>query len=159
MTKRKAEIPPITETEEARIQAQIANDPDAPEMTDEQAAQMRPFSEAMPDLYATWKRRPGRPKAEVTKIPVKLRLDPDVVEGYRATGAGWQTRMNDVLRQGLSPCPSPEAATKVEPTPARLVKVATYAIRSTIAGQPVNTVAEPRGGAIKARKRSKAGSA
>lgn len=159
MTKRKAEIPPVTEAEEARIQAQIANDPDAPEMTDAQAAQMRPFSEAMPDLYATWRRRPGRPKAEVTKVPVKLRLDPDVVEGYRATGAGWQTRMNDVLRQGLRPGRPLEAAAKVEPTPARLVKVATYAVRGTIAGQPANTVAELRGGKTKARRRPKAESA
>lgn len=109
MTKRKADIPPLTEAEEARIQAQIANDPDAPEITDEEAAQMRPFSEAFPDLHAAWKRGPGRPKAEVTKVAIKLRLDPDVVESYRATGPGWQTRMNDVLRRGMSAADEAEA--------------------------------------------------
>lgn len=109
MTKRKADILPITDEEEARIQAQIANDPDAPELTDEQAATARPFGEAFPDLLASWKRRPGRPKAAVTKVAVKLRLDPDVVEGYRATGPGWQTRMNDVLRRGMSATDETEA--------------------------------------------------
>ena len=54
MTKRKANDPPLTEEEEARIQAQIANDPDAPELTDEQAATARPFAEAFPDPYAAW---------------------------------------------------------------------------------------------------------
>ncbi|WP_331254812.1 BrnA antitoxin family protein [Methylobacterium currus] len=109
MTKRNARPQPATDDEEARIQAQIANDPDAPEITDDEAAQMRPFAEAFPDLHTAWKRRPGRPKAEVTKVAVKLRLDPDVVEGYRATGPGWQTRMNDVLRRGMSATDEAEA--------------------------------------------------
>ncbi|CAN7679943.1 BrnA antitoxin family protein [Pseudorhodoferax sp. LjRoot39] len=43
----------------------------------------------------------GRPKAAATKEPVKLRLDPDVVEALRATGDGWQTRINDMLRASL----------------------------------------------------------
>jgi uncharacterized protein (DUF4415 family) len=32
-------------------------------------------------------------------VPVKLRLDPDVVEVLRATGPGWQTRVNRMLRE------------------------------------------------------------
>jgi uncharacterized protein (DUF4415 family) len=32
------------------------------------------------------------------KQHVTLRLDPDVVQHYRAAGPGWQTRINDVLR-------------------------------------------------------------
>lgn len=43
----------------------------------------------------------GRPKASATKEPVKLRLDPDVLEALRATGDGWQTRINDMLRASL----------------------------------------------------------
>lgn len=49
-------------------------------------------------------RRRGRPAgsvARVTKEPVKLRLDPDVVAALRATGDGWQTRINDMLRASL----------------------------------------------------------
>lgn len=47
--------------------------------------------------------RRGRPKAATTKIPVTLRLDPDVLAAFRAGGAGWQTRMNDALRQAIGP--------------------------------------------------------
>jgi uncharacterized protein (DUF4415 family) len=49
-------------------------------------------------------RRRGRPAgsvAAVTKEPVKLRLDPDVLAALRATGDGWQTRINDMLRASL----------------------------------------------------------
>lgn len=42
-------------------------------------------------------------KAEVVvpdnrKVPLKLRLDPDMVEWFRSKGRGYQTRMNAVLR-------------------------------------------------------------
>jgi uncharacterized protein (DUF4415 family) len=43
----------------------------------------------------------GRPKATVTKEPVKLRLDADVLAALRASGEGWQTRINDTLRASL----------------------------------------------------------
>lgn len=50
-------------------------------------------------------RRRGRPAgsvAAVTKEPVKLRLDPDVLAALRATGDGWQTRINAMLRASLA---------------------------------------------------------
>jgi uncharacterized protein (DUF4415 family) len=50
-------------------------------------------------------RRRGRPAgsvAAVSKEPVKLRLDPDVLAALRATGEGWQTRINEMLRASLS---------------------------------------------------------
>lgn len=45
--------------------------------------------------------RRGRPKAASTKEPVKIRLDADVLAALRATGDGWQTRINDTLRASL----------------------------------------------------------
>ena len=45
--------------------------------------------------------RRGRPKAAVTKEPVKIRLDADVLAALRASGEGWQTRINDTLRASL----------------------------------------------------------
>lgn len=45
------------------------------------------------------KRKPGRPKQAVTKQHVTLRLDRSVVDAYRNTGKGWQTRMNADLRR------------------------------------------------------------
>lgn len=41
----------------------------------------------------------GRPKAKVTKVSTTIRLDPDVLEKFRATGPGWQSRINDALRK------------------------------------------------------------
>jgi uncharacterized protein (DUF4415 family) len=41
----------------------------------------------------------GRPKKEATKQAVKIRLDADVVAYFRATGRGWQSRTNNVLRK------------------------------------------------------------
>ena len=48
----------------------------------------------------TWT-RPGRPPAENPKKQVTLRLDPDVLETFRATGKGWQSRINAELRKAL----------------------------------------------------------
>ncbi|AWN50606.1 BrnA antitoxin family protein [Methylobacterium sp. 17Sr1-1] len=99
MTRRRASLPPLTDAEEAEIQAGIAQDPDNPEITAEQFARMRPAGEVLPPaLYAALTRR-GRPKAEVTKVPVTIRLDRDVVEAFKATGDGWQTRMNATLKR------------------------------------------------------------
>ena len=44
----------------------------------------------------------GRPKLVVTKQQVSVRLDPDVIEGLRALGPGWQGRMNTALREWLA---------------------------------------------------------
>lgn len=49
-------------------------------------------------------RKRGRPLGSVqavTKEPVKLRLDADVLAALRASGDGWQTRINEMLRASL----------------------------------------------------------
>ncbi|MBS7350214.1 MAG: BrnA antitoxin family protein [Comamonas sp.] len=49
-------------------------------------------------------RKRGRPVGSTqasTKEPVKLRLDADVLAALRATGDGWQTRINEMLRASL----------------------------------------------------------
>ena len=43
--------------------------------------------------------RRGRPKLEQTKQHVSLRLDPDVIESFKADGPGWQARINEALRK------------------------------------------------------------
>lgn len=45
--------------------------------------------------------RRGRPPVLVPKVSTTIRLDADVLEAYRAEGPGWQTRINEVLRQHL----------------------------------------------------------
>lgn len=85
---------------EAKVQAMIASDPDAPEATDAQLAQAKPFAEAFPALAERMRKNVGgRPKAENPKVAVSLRLDPEVVSCFKAEGPGWQTRMNEALRQ------------------------------------------------------------
>jgi uncharacterized protein (DUF4415 family) len=44
---------------------------------------------------------PGRPAVANPKKQVTLRLDPDVIEKFRATGKGWQSRINAELRKAL----------------------------------------------------------
>lgn len=101
MTKRKASVPPLTDEAERSIQAGIASDPDNPEISAEQFAGMRPAAEVLPPgLYRALTKR-GRPPAENKAVQVTLRVPPAVLEGYKAHGPGWQTRMNDALEAGL----------------------------------------------------------
>lgn len=91
---------PITDEEEAEIQRQIAGDLEAPELTDEQLAQAKPFAEVFPDLAKTMEQeiaRRGRPPLAKTKLPVTIRLNPETVAKFKATGKGWQSRMSEVL--------------------------------------------------------------
>lgn len=48
------------------------------------------------------KRGRGRPPLERPKVAVKIRYDQDVLEAFRESGKGWQTRMNLALRQFLA---------------------------------------------------------
>ncbi len=73
---------------------------DVPELTKEDFAKMRPFKEAMPELYASWKRKRGKQKAP-TKQQVTLRLNREVVDYFKSGGSGWQTRLNDALLESL----------------------------------------------------------
>ena len=43
----------------------------------------------------------GRPAGSGTKISTTIRFDAEVLEAFKATGAGWQTRMNDALKEWL----------------------------------------------------------
>ena len=73
-------------------------DEDTPELTEETAKQLVPAKEFF--AQQGWK-LPGRPKSETPKVSVSIRLDPEVVAGYKAQGPGWQTRMNAVLAESL----------------------------------------------------------
>ena len=85
---------------EATIQRQIREDPDDFELTPDVARKGKPFREALPELAASIDReiaRRGRPPKDVTKQPVTIRLNPETVAKFKATGKGWQTRMSDAL--------------------------------------------------------------
>jgi len=59
---------------------------------------LKPFSALPPSLQAKLR---GRPKAAITKERITIRLSQDVVETFRASGDGWQTRMDAALREWL----------------------------------------------------------
>ncbi len=82
---RKFKLP--TDEEDARITAAAESDPDALPWTEEELERVK----------HTIKR--GRPKSETPKEHITIRLDADIVAALRASGAGWQTRVNDALRE------------------------------------------------------------
>lgn len=53
-------------------------------------------------LAARRKQGERGPQRSPTKQSVSVRYSPDVLEYFRATGAGWQTRMNDALRDWVA---------------------------------------------------------
>lgn len=74
---------------------------DNPEMTEEELKELRPFREVFPELAASIERKLGRPKAETPKKAISLRLDQEVIDRFKATGDGWQSRMNEALRKAV----------------------------------------------------------
>ena len=79
-------------------------DDDNPEWTEEDFARARPIEE-FPELLAAFPKARGRPVGSVkidAKQAVSIRLDPEVLAYFRATGRGWQSRINDVLRKAIA---------------------------------------------------------
>jgi uncharacterized protein (DUF4415 family) len=68
---------------------------DIPELTDEwfDSAELRVGGKVI---------RKGRPPLAMPKQLISLRLDAAVIEGFRVTGPGWQSRINAVLRDHLA---------------------------------------------------------
>jgi len=83
-----------TPEEDAAITAAAMDDPDARPLTDEEWERVKPF-------VRIGARPVGRPKVETPKPKVTVRLSPDVLAHLRATGRGWQTRMDAVLREAV----------------------------------------------------------
>jgi len=53
------------------------------------------------EIQARKRGRPVGSKAKVHKVATTIRFDPDVLAGLRATGRGWQTRVNAAMREWL----------------------------------------------------------
>jgi uncharacterized protein (DUF4415 family) len=79
----------------------ITPDDDIPEMTDADFTAAKSLKQNMPDVVEAMKRGRGRPKVAHPKQRVSLRLDPKIIAAYKATGEGWQSRINEVLARAL----------------------------------------------------------
>ena len=86
MPKLKAGTIMPTPAEDAAITAAALADPDTVPLTDPE------WEEARPQM------RRGRPLGSGTKAQVTLRLDVEVLEKFKASGDGWQTRINEALK-------------------------------------------------------------
>jgi uncharacterized protein (DUF4415 family) len=72
---------------------------DNPEWTVDDFACARPAVEVLPPkLYEALT---GRPKAARPKKSVTIRLDQDVIDHFKAMGAGWQSQINETLRKAV----------------------------------------------------------
>lgn len=78
-----------TPAEDYAINVAAMSDLDAVPFTEAEWVQVKPLV------------RRGRPLGSGTKTQVTLRLDVEVVEKFRASGDGWQTRINDALKSWL----------------------------------------------------------
>ena len=76
-----------TPEEDAAINAGIAADPDTCELTSAEFAELRPLR--------------GRPRVARPKAAMTMRVDADVLDALKASGPGWQTRVNDLLKDAV----------------------------------------------------------
>ena len=65
----------------------------SPSLTDAEWQDVKPFV------------RVGRPKAQITKERITIRLSREVVSAFRATGTGWQTRIDATLKTYIAEHP------------------------------------------------------
>ena len=79
----------------------IDKDGEVRELTTEDFKRFKPLEEANPALAAKIKRGVGErgPQKSPTKIPINIRVSPEVAEYFRAGGKGWQSRIDHVLRE------------------------------------------------------------
>ncbi len=79
-----------TPEEDAEITTAAMSDPDAIPFTDEEWQAAKPFV------------RIGRPPStKPLKVPTTIRFDADVLAALKASGKGWQTRVNEAMRAWL----------------------------------------------------------
>ena len=77
-----------------------------PEWTAAMIAEARRAKEMLPKIFgartaAAMLKPRGRPRSSDSKVAISLRLPPETLARWKATGPGWQTRMAEVLRESL----------------------------------------------------------
>ncbi len=86
-SKRPAVAMPTVEEDKA-ITAAARNDPDAKPLTPKQLKGMVPLRTLR-----------GRPKSDNKKLLISVRYSPEVIAYFKSMGEGWQSRMDEALRE------------------------------------------------------------
>ncbi len=76
-------------------------DEENPEWTPEATAEAKPFGDVFPDMLESWKRGRGRPRAAAPKVTMNFRFAADLVQSLRATGRGYNARVEKLLREAM----------------------------------------------------------
>lgn len=74
---------------------------DTPELSDAELATLQPVRTVPEVARLLPKRGRGRPRRADAKVNLTLRIDPALLDAYRATGDGWQVRMHKALAEGI----------------------------------------------------------
>lgn len=96
-----ADLPTLDDVASGKItldEYEVAHGEDIPEWTEEDFRRARPISD-FPELREALDRARGQrgPQKTPVKERIGLRLDRHIVEHFRATGPGWQSRINAIL--------------------------------------------------------------
>ncbi|MCP4699140.1 MAG: BrnA antitoxin family protein [Gammaproteobacteria bacterium] len=75
------------------IRQAVTDDPDSRILSDTQIKQMRPAAEVLPELIKAHQR---------DKVPTMLNLSPEVLAYFKVQGQGWQTRIDEILKQHIA---------------------------------------------------------
>jgi uncharacterized protein (DUF4415 family) len=89
MTKRKSSDPEVEEFEQALLRSI------------EQAKHGETGAVHTPEQIATRRGRPAGSVKAAPKVATTIRFDPDILAALKASGRGWQTRVNDAMREWL----------------------------------------------------------
>ncbi|MEK6747257.1 MAG: BrnA antitoxin family protein [Pseudomonadota bacterium] len=83
----------------------LLDDDDAPEMSEEWFQNAKHGLDGLAELvgeeFVAPLRLRGRPKKKDKKVSLHLRIDKEIADKFRATGKGWQTRLNTVLHNAI----------------------------------------------------------
>lgn len=76
-------------------------DPDNPEWTEDDFKRAKPPHTLLPaDVLKAFPKTRG-PQVAPKKVPVSIRLSPEVVERFKASGPGWQSRIDEILKKAV----------------------------------------------------------
>ena len=71
-------------------------------LTDGELKRLRPAREVLPEIVTAHRQGVRGPQKTPKKVPLSIRLSPDVVAHFKSTGPGWQQRMDHALRDAIA---------------------------------------------------------